>query len=60
MEKVTVVTICYNEALTIERTINSVLNQTHPNIEYIIKDGGSTDLTNDIIDSYQKKFEEKG
>ena len=48
-----VVTVCYNAADTIERTICSVINQTSASMEYIIIDGGSTDGTNDIIRRYK-------
>ena len=48
-----VITIVYNNARDIERTMLSVLNQTYPNIEYIIIDGKSNDGTLDIISQYK-------
>ncbi|RZK61390.1 MAG: glycosyltransferase, partial [Pedobacter sp.] len=56
MPKLTVITIVYNNVRDIERTINSVLNQTYPKIEYIIIDGKSTDGTLDIIEKYRSKI----
>ncbi len=51
--KVSIITVSYNAEQTIEQTIKSVLNQTYEDVEYIIIDGASTDLTCQIIDKYQ-------
>lgn len=50
--KVSIVTPSYNQGEYIRDTIESVLNQTYDNIEYIVMDGGSTDETVDILKSY--------
>ena len=51
--KVTIITVCYNSANTIEKTILSVRNQTYKNIEYIIVDGNSKDTTLSIIKKHE-------
>jgi len=51
-----VITIVYNNVRDIERTMLSVLNQTYPNIEYIMVDGKSTDGTLQIINKYQSRI----
>lgn len=52
--KISVVTVCYNAVNDIEKTILSVINQTYPNIEYLIIDGDSTDGTMDVGGEYKK------
>ena len=54
-----IVTVCYNSRKTITATIDSLLNQTYTNFEYIIIDGASTDGTIDLIRSYESAFHEK-
>lgn len=50
--KISIITVVYNDVRNIKKTINNVLKQDYPNIEYIIIDGASTDGTLDIITSY--------
>jgi len=50
---VSIITACLNAESTIEQTIQSVIEQTYPNIEYIIIDGGSNDGTLNIIKKYE-------
>lgn len=51
-----IVTIVYNGASLLDGTIQSVLNQTYPGIEYIIVDGGSKDGTLELIEQYASKI----
>ncbi|MBR5316976.1 MAG: glycosyltransferase [Lachnospiraceae bacterium] len=54
---VSIITVAYNSEKTIAKTIESVLNQTYSNIEYIIVDGMSKDKTADIARAYIPMFE---
>ena len=50
--KISIITAAYNSAATLAHTLESVNNQDYPGIEHIIVDGGSTDETVSIIQSY--------
>lgn len=54
--KISIITVSFNAVNVIEDTILSIINQTYPNIEYIIIDGGSTDGTIEIIKKYEDKI----
>lgn len=54
--KVSIITICYNAAETIEKTLKSVVAQDYPNIEYLIIDGKSKDNTLEIVSKYKDQI----
>lgn len=47
--KISVVTVAYNSAATLARTLQSVASQSHPSVEHIVVDGGSTDATRTVL-----------
>lgn len=53
----TIITINYNNASGLRKTIESVVNQTHANFEYIVIDGASTDESVNIIEEYAHKID---
>lgn len=55
--KISLVTVTFNSSKTLADTIISALNQTYPEIEYIIVDGASKDDTVNVIKEYEAKFE---
>ena len=54
--KFSIITVCFNSGKTIRKTIESVLDQTVTDYEYIVVDGASTDDTFEIIKEYEPKF----
>ena len=54
---VTIITVCFNSARTIEQAIRSVLSQSYTNIEYLVIDGNSTDGTLDILRKYEAEID---
>jgi len=52
---VTIITPTYNRASFLDETVNSVLSQDYPNIEYIVLDDGSKDNTKEVMAKYQER-----
>lgn len=55
--KISIITIAFNNEKDIRATIESVVNQSYKNIEYIIVDGASTDNTLNIVKEYQENID---
>jgi glycosyltransferase involved in cell wall biosynthesis len=56
LPKISIITVVYNSARFLEATVQSIVNQTFKNFEYIIIDGGSTDGTLEIIGKYENQI----
>lgn len=56
---VSIVTPCYNGEGHVGRLIKSVLDQTYPNIEFILVNDGSTDATSDVVASFKEQIESR-
>jgi glycosyltransferase involved in cell wall biosynthesis len=54
---ISIITVVYNGETYLEKTIQSVINQSYDNVEYIIIDGGSTDGTVEIIKKYENQID---
>lgn len=54
--KISIITVCYNAEKTIGDTIASVAKQAYPNVEHIVVDGASTDLTVSKIKEHQARL----
>jgi glycosyltransferase involved in cell wall biosynthesis len=55
--KISIVTPSFNQGKYIKETIDSVLNQNYPNLEYLIIDGNSSDETMSIVNKYKDKID---
>lgn len=59
LPKISIITVVYNDAEHIVETMDSIINQSYENIEYILIDGGSSDGTKEIIESRLKELGEE-
>jgi glycosyltransferase involved in cell wall biosynthesis len=55
--RITIITPSYNQGKYLEATIQSILNQNYPNLEYFVIDGGSTDESVEIIKKYESQID---
>ena len=56
LPRISIVTPSFNQGLSLERTIRSVLDQNYPNLEFIVVDGGSTDGSVEIIKRFESQL----
>ena len=54
--KLTIITINYNHIEGLKRTIDSIMNQTFTDYEWIVVDGGSTDGSKELLEQYKDRF----
>ncbi len=57
---VSIITPCYNGESYLDRYFHSILNQTYPNLELIFINDGSSDRTEDIVNAYRPRLEDRG
>ena len=58
--ELSIITVCFNAEKSIRKTLQSVLEQTWTDFEYIIKDGNSTDRTCQLVEEYAPLFAKRG
>jgi glycosyltransferase involved in cell wall biosynthesis len=54
--KISIITVSYNAVSSIEACVRSVLDQDHPDVEYIVVDGASNDGTLNVLEKYKQRF----
>jgi glycosyltransferase involved in cell wall biosynthesis len=54
--KISIITVCYNAEKQLKKTIDSVINQTYKNIEFIIIDGASSDNSLELLKTYSSSI----
>nr|WP_319397851.1 glycosyltransferase family 2 protein [uncultured Carboxylicivirga sp.] len=57
-KKISIITVCYNESANIQRTIDSIVEQTWQNFEWIVIDGDSKDETVNILNKYKNRIDQ--
>lgn len=55
-DKISVITVVYNDAKNVERTLVNIFEQTYPFVEIVVVDGGSTDGTLDVLKKYDNRI----